>query len=32
VWWLLAALGTAGGTIPTPADVISTMVRDGTAL
>src|SRR5882757_1894837 len=32
VWWLLAALGAAGGTIPTPVDVISTMARDGTAL
>lgn len=32
VWWLLGAMGVAGGTIPTPADVIATMVSDGAAL
>jgi ABC-type nitrate/sulfonate/bicarbonate transport system permease component len=32
VWWLLAALGAAGGTIPTPAAVVSAMARDGMAL
>ncbi|MDT5299470.1 MAG: hypothetical protein QOG79_2712, partial [Mycobacterium sp.] len=32
VWWLLAALGVAGGTIPTPVDVAATMVSDGAGL
>ncbi|MDT5266710.1 MAG: hypothetical protein QOI90_3336, partial [Mycobacterium sp.] len=32
VWWLLAALGVAGGTIPTPVKVIATMIGDGAAL
>jgi len=32
VWWLLAGMGAAGGTIPTPVEVITTMVGDGTAL
>lgn len=31
-WWILAALGAAGGTIPTPVEVISTMAADGAAL
>ena len=32
LWWLLGALGAAGGTIPTPAAVVSGMARDGLAL
>jgi ABC-type nitrate/sulfonate/bicarbonate transport system permease component len=32
VWWLLAALGVAGGTVPTPAVVVASMARDGVAL
>lgn len=31
-WWLLAALGAAGGTVPTPPQVVSTMLADGAAL
>ncbi|MGK2881805.1 MAG: ABC transporter permease [Mycobacterium sp.] len=31
-WWALALLGAAGGTIPTPAAVLSTMWADGCAL
>lgn len=29
VWWLLAALGVAGGTIPSPWQVLHTMYTDG---
>lgn len=32
LWWLLGALGAAGGTIPTPAAVLTGMARDGLAL
>ncbi|BBZ30355.1 hypothetical protein MMAD_46500 [Mycolicibacterium madagascariense] len=32
LWWLAAALGVAGGTIPTPAAVVSGMAHDGLAL
>jgi ABC-type nitrate/sulfonate/bicarbonate transport system permease component len=32
VWWLVAALGVAGGTIPTPVDVVATMASDGATL
>ena len=32
IWWILAAAGVAGGTIPTPWVVISTMFDDGWAL
>jgi ABC-type nitrate/sulfonate/bicarbonate transport system permease component len=32
VWWLLAALAVAGGTIPSPAEVVATMWTDGAAL
>ena len=32
VWWLLAAVGAAGGTVPTPAAVVGGMVHDGAAL
>lgn len=31
-WWLLAAIGAAGGTVPSPANVLSTMWSDGAAL
>ncbi|MGB3369672.1 MAG: ABC transporter permease subunit [Rhodococcus sp. (in: high G+C Gram-positive bacteria)] len=31
-WWLLAALGVAGGTIPSPWTVLATMFDDGWAL
>jgi ABC-type nitrate/sulfonate/bicarbonate transport system permease component len=32
IWWLLAALGVAGGTIPSPWKVLDTMYNDGWAL
>ncbi|MBF6333831.1 ABC transporter permease [Nocardia transvalensis] len=32
LWWVLAALGVAGGTIPTPWNVVHTMYIDGWAL
>lgn len=32
MWWMLAAFGAAGGTIPTPVEVIATMWADGQAL
>ena len=32
VWWVLAAIGVAGGTVPTPVEVLTAMVRDGAAL
>lgn len=31
-WWALAALGVAGGTIPTPGEVVAGMAKDGMAL
>ncbi|MBF6211281.1 ABC transporter permease subunit [Nocardia puris] len=32
VWWLLAAIGVAGGTVPSPWEVLRTMYSDGWAL
>jgi ABC-type nitrate/sulfonate/bicarbonate transport system permease component len=32
IWWLIAALGVAGGTIPSPWKVLDTMYNDGWAL
>ncbi|ASF11271.1 putative ABC transporter permease protein [Nocardia brasiliensis NBRC 14402] len=32
VWWLLAALGVAGGTVPSPWTVVHTMYTDGWGL
>lgn len=31
-WWVLAAVGAAGGTIPSPPEVVATMWSDGSAL